>query len=98
METGHRKTHAPGVSHDLGGVSKTIGHRPACACYGVPLDMPPAEYIGLPTVPSIVLDPFTGSGTTARVAAQHRRRFIGTELNPAYIALTPDRVTVQTQF
>jgi len=49
-------------------------------------------------VGDIILDPFTGSGTTARVAVQHRRRFIGTELSAEYIGLTADRVTVQTEF
>lgn len=42
-----------------------------------------------------VLDPFEGSGTTARMAAKHGRRSIGVELNPDYIALHSDRVTVQ---
>ena len=34
-----------------------------------------------------VLDPFMGSGTTGKVAARLRRRFIGCELNPAYQSL-----------
>jgi site-specific DNA-methyltransferase (adenine-specific) len=38
-------------------------------------------------------DPFTGSGTTALVALQHNRRFIGTELNPEYIALAEKRLS-----
>ena len=32
----------------------------------------------------IVLDPFMGAGTTALVALQHGRKFVGIELNPAY--------------
>jgi DNA modification methylase len=35
----------------------------------------------------IVLDPFMGSGTTAQVARQLGRRFIGCELNPEYAAM-----------
>jgi DNA modification methylase len=35
----------------------------------------------------IVLDPFMGSGTTAQVALQLQRNFIGFELNPEYIKL-----------
>ncbi len=32
----------------------------------------------------VVLDPFTGSGTTGEVALKHFRRFVGIELNPTY--------------
>lgn len=41
----------------------------------------------------VVLDPFMGSGTTARVAQQQGRQFIGCELNPAYKALQDARLT-----
>ena len=40
----------------------------------------------------LVLDPFTGSGTTGAVAIRHQRSFIGTELNPAYIELARRRI------
>lgn len=40
----------------------------------------------------LVLDPFTGAGTTALVALQHGRRFIGCELNPDYAAMTRERI------
>jgi site-specific DNA-methyltransferase (cytosine-N4-specific) len=33
-----------------------------------------------------VLDPFMGSGTTGMVAARLGRRFIGCELNPAFLS------------
>jgi len=39
-----------------------------------------------------VLDPFAGSGTTLRVAADHGRNAIGIELNPDYIALAHKRL------
>lgn len=39
----------------------------------------------------IVLDPFMGSGTTAQVALQHGRRYLGCELNPEYEALQQQR-------
>lgn len=35
----------------------------------------------------VVLDPFMGSGTTAMVAIQNQRNFIGFELNPEYIKI-----------
>jgi len=40
----------------------------------------------------IVLDPFMGSGTTAAVALQHGRRYLGCELNPDYRLLQRDRI------
>jgi len=39
----------------------------------------------------VVLDPFMGSGTTAQVAQDLGRRWIGCELNPAYIAMQARR-------
>ena len=40
----------------------------------------------------IVLDPFMGSGTTAQVAIQHGRQYLGCELNPEYEALQQERI------
>lgn len=40
----------------------------------------------------VVLDPFLGSGTTARVASVLGRRWIGIELNPDYVAMTRARL------
>jgi len=37
-----------------------------------------------PRVSGIVLDPFSGTGTTCKMAKYYGRRFIGFELNPAY--------------
>ena len=42
----------------------------------------------------IVLDPFMGSGTTAAVAIEHGRQFIGCELNPEYKPLQDERIAV----
>jgi DNA modification methylase len=44
-----------------------------------------------------VLDPFSGSGTTAAVALKYHRNAIGLELNPAYIEMSHKRIG-QTQF
>ncbi|MEU5428232.1 site-specific DNA-methyltransferase [Streptomyces olivoreticuli] len=55
--------------------------QPACACQ--------AE-----GRPGVVLDPFMGSGTTALVAEQHGRHWIGIELNPAYAHLAEERLRV----
>ncbi len=44
----------------------------------------------------IVLDPFMGAGTTALVALQHARSYLGIELNAEYVKLAEKRIeTVQ---
>jgi DNA modification methylase len=40
----------------------------------------------------VVLDPFAGSGTSALVAKEHGRHYIGIDLNPEYIALAEGRL------
>jgi len=45
-------------------------------------------------VNDIVLDPFMGSGTTAMVAKQHGRRYIGCELNEDYRELQDTRLGI----
>ena len=39
-----------------------------------------------------ILDPFFGSGTVGEVASQHKRRFVGIELNPEYIEIAWKRL------
>lgn len=46
----------------------------------------------------IVLDPFIGSGTTALVARQLGRSFIGIELNPVYVKMAQKRLSQQVLF
>ena len=40
----------------------------------------------------LVLDPFLGSGTSARVCQQTNRNFIGFDINPDYINITKNRL------
>jgi DNA modification methylase len=40
----------------------------------------------------LVLDPFTGSGTTGAVSVRLGRSFVGCELNPAYVELARTRI------
>ena len=41
----------------------------------------------------VVLDPFMGSGTTAQVAVQYGRQYLGCELNPSYEPLQRSRLS-----
>jgi site-specific DNA-methyltransferase (adenine-specific) len=61
--------------------SRTVrrGLRPACAC-------------GWDWKPGLVLDPFFGAGTVGLVAEQHRRDWLGIELNPTFAALATERI------
>lgn len=56
----------------------SVGWQPTCEC-------------GAPWVPCVVLDPFLGSGTTAMVAQELGRRWVGVELNPAFVRLVEQR-------
>lgn len=40
----------------------------------------------------LILDPFAGAGTSGLVALSHGRRFLGIELNPAYIEMAEARI------
>lgn len=44
----------------------------------------------------IVLDPFSGSGTTATVAERHNRKWIGIDSNPDYCELAKARIEAET--
>jgi site-specific DNA-methyltransferase (adenine-specific) len=43
----------------------------------------------------VVLDPFSGSGTTAKMARETGRRFIGIEVNPEYVEMSRKRLAQQ---
>jgi DNA modification methylase len=45
-----------------------------------------------PVVPAVVLDPFSGSGTSGIVALEHGRSYIGIELSPEYADLSRRRL------
>lgn len=58
----------------------TTGWSPTCSC--------PNDGSGR----CIVLDPFMGSGTTALVAFEHGRDYVGIELNPEYVEMANRRL------
>ena len=74
---GHVGTHRPNFTRKI----DTVGWQPTCTCTN-------NEGTGR----CIVLDPFIGSGTTALVAIQHARHYLGIELNPEYVALAQKRI------
>ena len=45
--------------------------------------------------PCVVLDPFSGAGTTGVVAIKHSRCYIGTELNPDYLEISRKRIQAE---
>lgn len=59
--------------------NQVIGEEPTCQC-------------GAGTTAGVVLDPFLGSGTTAQVALEMRRRWLGIELNQEYMDLIYKRL------
>jgi len=61
---------------------KTIGWQPTCKC-------------NADKVPSIVLDPFAGAGTTLWVAKKLNRKAVGYEISEEYCQLTVDRLRQQ---
>jgi len=69
------------------------GNRSHSAAFPVEL---PTWFIKLFTQPGdLVLDPFLGSGTTAVAAQSLDRQYVGIELNPEYVALAQERLTVR---
>jgi len=46
----------------------------------------------------VVLDPFSGSGTTAKMAKHNGRRWIGIEINPEYVQIANNRLRQNVLF
>ena len=75
-------------NHPDPGYRQTTGWRPTCKCKGD---------IGgeVDKVPSIVLDPLAGAGTTLWVAKKLNRRAVGYEISEEYCQLAVDRCRQQ---
>ena len=71
-------------------ISTECGNRNHSAAFPVEL---PSWFVRLFTQANdVVLDPFVGSGSTLVAALEHGRRYIGIDINPAYVELSCGRV------
>lgn len=76
----------------VGKVLKTLGWEPSCDC------VVKKELSETPEPrPSLVLDPFNGSGTTGVVAVRNGRDYIGVDINAAYIELARRRIQTEME-
>lgn len=89
-------------------LARPSGWQPTCECHGrfeeypeptpdepnatVTVYVPTVPVDQHPTVPCVVFDPFTGSGTTGLVARRAGRRFVGAELSPEYAEMARRRI------
>ena len=69
-----------GHTQFVGAKNNTTGWQPTCTCDAGA------------TVPCVVLDPFSGSGTTGVVSVQRGRHFVGIDLKAAYHMLAKERL------
>ncbi|WP_454764504.1 DNA-methyltransferase [Cupriavidus campinensis] len=79
---------------DLWSVSRIHRQDPERADHPTQKPLEIVERMVLSSCPpgGLVLDPFTGSGTTAVACVRHGRRFVGFEMNPEYANLVRQRV------
>jgi len=75
----------PSSSAPRGYYRRDIGWQPSCTCGTEE------------TVPCVVLDPFGGSGTVAKVARDLGRSSVLIELNPEYVAIMKKKLRVGEQ-
>lgn len=90
--TGRNENKTPSSAHAVVKCSrageshvKTVGWQPSCTCGTEE------------TVPCIVLDPFGGSGTVAKVARDLGRSSILIEINPEYVQIAKKRLRIGEQ-
>jgi hypothetical protein len=73
---------------------------PSCNCFTYANCDPEQDdhaMIPLPTVPSTILDPFSGTGTTGIAALMHGRNYIGCELGADYAQASLARLRAVSQ-
>jgi site-specific DNA-methyltransferase (adenine-specific) len=63
----------------------------------LPLELVQRVVLGLTQPGDLIVDPFTGSGTTGVVCIEHGRHFQGIELREEYAAIARDRIDTAAQ-
>jgi DNA modification methylase len=93
VATGSRHTGGNPAGRNPGDVW-TIATQPTPDAHFATMPTELARRLILTTCPEggTVLDPFNGRGTTGRVARLHDRRYVGIDINPAYLDLTVDGI------
>jgi len=94
----HQRRSSPGAPPERGWQVErnTTGWQPTCDCFSDdPAQTAWDVQMGLEEydpIRCVVLDPFMGAGTTALVALEHNRDYVGIELNPDYIEIAEERL------
>ena len=89
--TGGRISHfdKKGYSLIYWGEGNTSSWEPGCECTNRDAveawDIPGVEVPPFPTIPCLVLDPFSGAATTGMESLKIGRSYVGVELNPKYL-------------
>jgi len=98
-KTPHKRTTQAGFDKEYTKANKrdvwivpTSGYKGSHVAVYPPKLIEPCVLAGCP-VDGVVLDPFSGSGTTGVVACQKNRSYIGIELNPDYAKLSEERLS-----
>ena len=97
LHTGFARKNVPPLIRPLGRSKRTVWRIATKPYAGAHFAAFPPALVETPIkagcpVGGIVLDPFMGSGTTALVAKQLGRQYLGIELNREYIKLATERV------
>jgi DNA methylase len=61
-------------------------------------DIPGDPVPSFPTIPCVVLDPFSGSGTTGKVALRMGRSYVGVEMNKKYLDNSRKKLAMVSPF
>jgi site-specific DNA-methyltransferase (cytosine-N4-specific) len=87
-----RSDSVPGATRNPGDVWRySLAHYPGAHFAVFPIDLPLRCITAGCKSGGMVLDPFSGSGTTGAAARQLGRKYVGVDLNPAYHDLARDR-------
>jgi site-specific DNA-methyltransferase (adenine-specific) len=85
---GHRHPCEIGAGHSNGAGATTLNY----AIQHTTIGWEPGCTHDADTVPGVVLDPFSGSGTTGLVATRLGRRYVGIELSESYAQMSRKRI------